>query len=235
MTHRAHALLLALALCAGAAAADAPAKETKKKTPIDAKAVEAFNKAFAGDDASAKKAAVAALASKSSGDDADIVPILMGKVDDRQAAEAVMSALRARTGLQAGGPGDGSADRPKRPGDWQAWYGKWQEQQKTKQALAKVEKEIKKVEAEVAKPERNSASTSASAGETKAEKRQAPDDLGKPVRIYFRQGGTKMYYLISRRVDADGTLVSVRVAHTDGGGEETLAADLIARIQEDAQ
>jgi hypothetical protein len=229
MTHRAPALFLALALCAGAAAADAP-----KKTPVNAKAVEAFNKAFAGDDASAKKAAVAALAAKSSGDDADIVPILMGKVDDRQAAEAVMSALRTRTGLQAGGPGDGSADRPKRPADWQAWYGKWQEQQKTKQALAKVEKEIKKVESEIAKPDGNPA-TPATAAEARAEKRQAPDDLGKPVRIYFRQGGTKMYYLISRRVDADGTLVSVRVAHTDGGGEETLAADLIARIQEDAQ
>lgn len=229
MIHRVHALLLALTLCAGATAADAP-----KKAPVNAKAVEAFNKAFAGDDSSAKKAAAAALAAKSSGDDADIIPILIAKVDDRQGSEAVMSALRSRTGLQAGGPGDGSADRPKRPGDWQAWYGKWQEQQKTKQALAKVEKEIKKVESEAAKPDK-SAAAPASAGETKAEKRQAPDDLGKPVRIYFRQGGTKMYYLISRRVDADGALVSVRVAHTDGGGEETLAADLIARIQEDAQ
>jgi hypothetical protein len=228
MIHRVHALLLALALCAGATAADAP-----KKTPVNAKAVEAFNKAFAGEDSSAKKSAVAALAAKSAGDDSDIIPLLIAKVDDRQASEAVMSVLRARTGLQAGGPGDGSADRPKRPADWQAWYGKWQEQQKTKQALAKVEKEIKKVEAEVSKPD-NAPAAPATSGEARVERRQAPDDLGKPVRIYFRQGGTKMYYLISRRVDADGALVSVRVAHTDGGGEETLAADLIARIHEDA-
>lgn len=233
MIHCARPLLLALALCGGLAAAEPGAKEPKK-IPLDAKAVEAFNKAFAGDDAGAKKAAAAALAAKPAGDDSDVIPLLIAKVDDRQASEAVMAALRGRTGLQAGGPGDGSAEKPKRPGEWQAWYGKWQEEQKTKKALAKVEKEIKKVETEIAKPDRP-AGPAATASEAKPERRQAPDDLGKPIRIYFRQGGTKMYYLISRRVDADGALVSVRVAHLDGGGEETLAADLIARIQEDAQ
>jgi hypothetical protein len=42
-------------------------------------------------------------------------------------------------------------------------------------------------------------------------------------------------YVIFKRTDPDGVLQSVRIIHLDGGGEETLTADLIARIEESAR
>jgi flagellar motility protein MotE (MotC chaperone) len=62
---------------------------------------------------------------------------------------------------------------------------------------------------------------------------EAPTDLGRPDRIVFKTGGSLVCYLISKRVNSDGVLQSVRVSHLNDGGEETLAADLIARIEED--
>ena len=234
MIHRLALCLLAVSLLA---AADAP-----KKMPLDKKAVEAFNKAFAGDDSSAKKAAAAALGAKSTGDDSDILPLLMAKVDDRQASEFVMNALRARTGLPTAPVGESSVDRPKRPTDWRGWYVKWQEEQKTKAELAKAEAERAKLTEKVAELDPAkvvgdaAAATAATPGSDAAPVTEAtkiaPDDLGKPVRILFVNGGSMRAYIQSRRMDADGNLVSVRIVH-DNGGEETLAAELIARIDEE--
>jgi hypothetical protein len=42
-------------------------------------------------------------------------------------------------------------------------------------------------------------------------------------------------YIVNKRTDQDGNLISVRVVHRDQGGEETLSADLIARIDEDVE
>ena len=52
-------------------------------------------------------------------------------------------------------------------------------------------------------------------------------------RITFKTGGSLLCYVLGKRLDVDGGMVSVRIMHTDQGGEETLAADLIARIEEE--
>lgn len=62
---------------------------------------------------------------------------------------------------------------------------------------------------------------------------EPPSDLGRLDRIVFKSGGSLVCYILSKRVNADGVLQSVRVVHQNNGGEEILAADLIARIDED--
>jgi len=42
-------------------------------------------------------------------------------------------------------------------------------------------------------------------------------------------------FILSKRMTADGVLQSVRIVHQNNGGEETLAAELIARIDEDVR
>lgn len=72
-------------------------------------------------------------------------------------------------------------------------------------------------------------------GDKPAEKpaHETPSDLGRLDRIVFKSGGSLVCYILSKRVNADGVLQSVRVVHQNNGGEEILAADLIARIDED--
>lgn len=226
MNYRLIALLLACFVC-GLSASEA------KKTPVDAKAVAAFNQAFANQDAGAKKAAVAALAGKAAGDDSDIIPLLMAKIDDRQASELVMNALRARTGLPVPSPGDGSATKPKRPSEWQAWYAKWQETEKTKDALAKASKERQELKDAIDKKPTTEAAEKEPVVKTEAAPAPIPDDLGKPVRISFVAGGSMRAYVQSRRLDSEGKLTALRIVHLDGGGEETIAAELISRIDEE--
>lgn len=62
---------------------------------------------------------------------------------------------------------------------------------------------------------------------------EPPTDLGRVDRIVFKTGGSLVCYILSKRSNSDGVLQSVRVSHLDDGGEETLAMDLIARIEED--
>jgi hypothetical protein len=62
---------------------------------------------------------------------------------------------------------------------------------------------------------------------------EPPSDLGRLDRVVFKSGGSLVCYILSKRVNADGVLQSVRVVHQNNGGEEILAADLIARIDED--
>jgi hypothetical protein len=62
---------------------------------------------------------------------------------------------------------------------------------------------------------------------------EPPSDLGRLDRIVFKSGGSLVCYILSKRVNADGVLQSVRVVHQNNGGEEILSADLIARIDED--
>lgn len=221
MIHLPRALILALALGAILPAADSGSQ-----------AVAAFKEAFATQDASAKKAALRALAS--GGNNSEIIPLLIAQVEDRQVSDAVMATLRSRTGtgLSMDAAANGSAANPKRPGEWQAWFRAWQEQEKSKQDVAKLQAKVDSRD-----PSRKTTPQPPAAAPVSSEPtahRAAPDDLGKPVRIFFHGGASKLYHVISRRIDADGNLVSLRVAHPDGGGEETLAADIIARIQEGA-
>lgn len=62
---------------------------------------------------------------------------------------------------------------------------------------------------------------------------EPPSDLGRLDRIVFKTGGSLVCYVLSKRVNADGALLSLRIVHQNDGGEETLAADLIARVDED--
>lgn len=62
-----------------------------------------------------------------------------------------------------------------------------------------------------------------------------PEDLGKLDRVIFKNGSNLVCYILTRRTDADGNLLSVRIVHPDGSGEETLAAAMIARIEEDVK
>ncbi|MBA2480987.1 MAG: hypothetical protein H0V44_10005 [Planctomycetes bacterium] len=62
-----------------------------------------------------------------------------------------------------------------------------------------------------------------------------PEDLGKLDRIVFKNGSSMLCYILTRRTDADGNLLSVRVIHPDGAGEEILQAALIARLEEDVK
>jgi hypothetical protein len=62
-----------------------------------------------------------------------------------------------------------------------------------------------------------------------------PSDLGRLDRIIFKSGGTLVCYILSRRVNADGVLQSIRVVHPNNGGEEILSADLISRVDEDVR
>jgi len=63
------------------------------------------------------------------------------------------------------------------------------------------------------------------------EKKQVPDDLGALNRVVFKNGSSLACYILTRRTDADGNLLTLRVVHPDGSGEETLDASLIARVE----
>jgi hypothetical protein len=73
--------------------------------------------------------------------------------------------------------------------------------------------------------------TSATAAATSPGKHQVADDLGQLNRIVFKNGSSLSCYILTRRTDADGNLLSLRVVHPDGSGEETLDASIIARVE----
>ncbi len=203
--------VLLLALATGASAADAGAD---------------LRTALAGADAAAKKSAIRAVGSSGAGKDDDVLPALIGAIADRQAGEAAVSALQSRTGkLPVGGLFKTGEDPAKIQAAWQGWYEDW----KKAQQIKKLEKKEPKSEAPVA-PQ---AVVEVPKTEEKIEPPKPAEDLGKLDRVVFKAGGSLLCYVMSKRTDADGNLVSVRVVHPDGRGEETITADLVARIEED--
>ncbi len=213
------ALLLLAATCSVYAAETGPAPE-----------VAALQTALAGTDAGAKKSALRALASKSVGKDAEVLPILVAAIADRQAGEAAVSALSSRVGTTpVGGSYRVGIDTAIIQAKWQSWLEDWKKTQEIKKLEKKVEKNSEKIK-EVA--------VAASEAKPSGEKTTAPappEDLGKVDRIIFKAGGSLLCFIMSKRTDADGNLVSVRIIHPDGAGEETIAAGLISRIEEDIQ
>jgi hypothetical protein len=191
--------------------------------------VAALSAALAGNDLTEKKAAIRAVASKSVGKDADVFPLLIGAISDRQAGEAAVSALSSRAGET---PKDGTYKNNLELTikAWQGWYESWQK----KQAIKALEKKVdKKSEAIAATPASAISATPETAATEKSVPPQPAEDLGKIDRISFKSGGSLLCYIQSKRTDADGNLLSVRVIHPDGSGEETISADLISRIEED--
>jgi hypothetical protein len=213
--------MLCAILAATAAAADNPAAEN-------------FTKAMAGDDPYAKRAAIQALVDKSV-DDTTALTLLVQAVGDRQGRDPAIQALRARTGLKAPAyrgssryPGYPSSDDA---ADWQTWLAERNKEEEVKRKLAKLDP--KKVAP--AKP----ATDTEPAVEKPAAVEPAPriqtDDLGKVDRIIYKSGRSLIAYVRSKRLDADGNLVSVRVVHKGGAGEEVIDASTIARIEEDVE
>jgi hypothetical protein len=202
-------------------------------------AIAAFKSAMGGQDSDAKRAAIRALASKGVGSDDVVLPLLVSAVADRQGNDAAITALRARTGLappayvgQSHYPAYPSSDDPSA---WQQWLS---ERSRDKELDKKV-KDLDKKAHEKDKP----ATAPAPADESSAPAAPAPalppppppTDLGPISRVVFKNGSTLLCYILTRRTDADGHLISIRVAHPDGAGEETLTADMISRIDDDAR
>lgn len=216
--------LLPIVLCALLAASSAAAEHA---------AVEAFKKAMAGDDPYVKRSAIQGLVDPSI-DTQVALTLLIQAVGDRQGNEPAIKALRARTGLTPpavrGGsryPGYPPTDTP---ADWQAWLG---ERNKDEALKAKLDKLDSKVAPGKSKP----TDTAAPAAETPVVEapRIPTDDLGKLDRIVYKSGRSLIAYVRSKRLDADGNLVSVRVVHKNGEGEEVIDAATIARIEEDIE
>jgi hypothetical protein len=241
---------------------------------IASDAIEDFKKAMTTDDSTAKRAAVQALAS--GGKDDEVLPLLVQAVGDRQAGEAAIAALRARTGLrpaskrgQSHYPNYPSGDTP---GDWSTWLGertREKDQEAKVKEAEKLAKEAKKTADKAKKDAEGKTEDGKTAdgktedgktqdgegkepadkkdgdkkdgaeGEAEAPKKRVnlppPEDLGKLDRIIFKNGSSLICYILTRRTDADGNLVTVRIIHPDGAGEEILQADLIARIEEDVK
>ncbi len=235
--------LLALALSASAAAAMASDADDP---------VAAFSKAMASGDSTEKREAMRALGSVGKEKDDQVLKALVQAVGDRQTHDEAVMALRSRIGLEptinnrgTGYPGYPNSDEA---GDWSNWLAartKDKDQQKKIAENAKKlkdleEKEKKDKDKKDGKDDKTAAKEGDQAapadGAEKPKPRapaEAPSDLGKPDRIVFKTGGSLVCYILSKRTDSNGVVQSVRLVHLDGGGEETIPYDLIARIEED--
>jgi hypothetical protein len=233
---------------------DKPPEATADKPPAPpAPEIAALQQALGGDDSDAKREALRALADKSIGDDNLVLPLLVQAVGDRQASDTAIQVLRARTGLQPAAyvgqshyPSYPSDDTP---GAWAQWLGERakdvEEKAKLKEALKiarSAEDTAKKAESDATSgdkaPDAKTAaggSASAAAIAPKTKPKYAPEDLGKLTRVVFKNGDNLICYILTRRTDVDGNLVSLRIVHPDGSGEETLDAALIARVEEDVR
>ncbi len=184
--------------------------------------------AMASNDATAKKSALRALGSKGAGDDAAAISLLIGALSDRQGGEAAVNALKSRTGASPKGgtwiPGK-EADTIEA---WQGWYAAEQQKKKVADLQKKADAPAKK------KPVVEQNTEDVPQPEAKPAKVVVlPEDLGRLDRIILKAGGSMLCYIQSRRTDADGNLVSLRIVHPENGGEEILPAALVSRVDED--
>lgn len=195
-------------------------------------AVKAFKSAMSGDDNTAKRDAIRGLVAKDAGSDWDIIPMLVQVTGDVRCAQWASDALQSRTGVSKPSRGKGGPGYPGFPvtddgAGWQTWLAGWKRDNQPKKA------EAKPTDAPVAGAAGGDAPT--------AEAPVAPlpriptDDLGKLDRIVYKSGRSLIAYVRSKRVDGDGALVSVRVVHRDGVGEEVIDAAVISRIEDDIE
>jgi hypothetical protein len=191
----------------------------------DSPAITTFKAAMQGEDGIAKRDAINALKAKDAGSDEEVIPLLVGAISDRQGKEPAISALRARSGLTPPFP-DG-----KTVAEWQTWLTAYTQALATKKQLDKIDKKLDAVVA-AAKPAEEPPVESAPVAPPP---RIPTDDLGKLDRIIYKSGRTLIAFVRSKRLDGDGNLVSVRVVHRDGAGEEVIDAAVIARIEEDIE
>jgi hypothetical protein len=236
-------------------------KATDSAQPsAQAKEVQAkFSKAFSGSSTD-KKEALRLASSLGKEDDDTAYELLIKGVNDRQVHDIAVMALRARTGLQptlmnrgTGYPGYPASDDAS---EWNNWLAARKRDRETQKKIADQEKKLKEIQeqekkkAEEAKagegkpaegtptdPAAQAATGDKPAGEDnsviKAPAHETPSDLGRIDRIIFKNGGSLVCYILSKRTNADGVLQSVRIVHPNNGGEEILSTDLISRIDED--
>ena len=250
-------LLLALGLALLGPAVSAADAKPDPKSDANAAAVKAsFDEAFGKGQASDKKAALRAAQALGKDQDDTAYELLVKGVNDRQVHDEAVMALRARTGLQPtllnrgnGYPGYPASDDAS---EWNNWLAARKKDKETQKKVAEGEKKLKELEeAEKKKKEQEGkdgqpgdkpADGTAKPGEegedkdkpaTKTPAYEPPSDLGRLDRVVFKTGGSLVCYILSKRVNADGVLQSIRVVHQNNGGEETLSAELIARIDED--
>ncbi|HYE04925.1 MAG TPA: hypothetical protein VEL07_05310 [Planctomycetota bacterium] len=220
-------------------------------------AADSFDDAFKTEDADRKRAAVKALADKAAAGDDEAYAKLVQAAGDRQSQDAAIAALRARSGLKPSkGEGGGYPGYPENdsPAAWQAWLkartAEREKEEKVKEAL-KLAEEAKKEAATKAPgadgepaapgdavaidPAADPNADPAAAPTPAPESSRASTDLGRMDRVVFKTGGSLLCYILGKRVDDAGNLISVRVVHPDEGGEEVLSADLVARIEEDIE
>lgn len=217
--------LLALALCL-LACVQAGASDT----------VTDLQAALAGENRDDKLAALSAVGGAAKDKDEAVFNALIGAISDRQVGAEALNALRSRAGVSPkvgsrvlgpgypGYPGSDSAS------DWGAWLAEWKKDKAQAAKLKKIEEDLKKKEA---KPEAKPAEAKPEAKPAEEVAAAPPDDLGKLDRITFTDGGSLVCYIRTRRLDADGKLLSVRIVHANGAGEETIAASLITKIEDD--
>lgn len=247
---RSPTLLLSLALALGAPVLCSSVLYAAENGEVKSK----FEKAFTKGEASDKKDALRMAQGLGKDDDDLAFELLIRGVSDRQVHDEAVMALRARTGLQptllnrgSGYPGYPASDDAS---EWNNWLG---QRKKEKEALKKIADNAAKLKAlEDAEKKKAAESKDGKPGEKTDEQpapegekpadgekpvakpaHEQPSDLGKLDRVVFKSGGSLVCYILSQRVSADGKLQSVRVVHQNNGGEEILAADLIARIDED--
>lgn len=200
----------------------------------DSAAADKVKSALAGDDPYVKRDAVKTLADKSAIEDAVAYPLLVQAVGDRAAHDAAVDAFRARSGLTPPSGYMGGTAYPGYPAsDDAAGYAAWV------QAWTKAQAEKKKLDDLTKKPDLPAADKPADDAAATTPGTPPPriptDNLGKLDRIVYRSGRSLVAYVRSKRLDADGKLVSVRIVHRDGEGEEVIDASLIARIEEDIE
>ena len=228
----------------------------------DAKEVQAkFNKSFSEGSSTDKKDALRLAQSLSKEDDDVAFELLIKGVSDRQVHDEAVLALRARTGLQptllnrgSGYPGYPASDDAS---EWNNWFSARKKDKETQKKIADQDKKLKQIEDDKNKPKDGKDGTAKTDDKTappadgttppatgtdgegsiiKAPPAYVPpSDLGRLDRIIFKSGGTLVCYILSKRVNADGVLQSVRVVHPNNGGEEILSSDLISRIDEDVR
>ena len=200
-------------------------------------AVAAFAAAMGGQDATAKKEALQALISADAGSDEVILSLLVQALGDRQLGDQAIAALRARTGLQApankrvGGPGYPGYPKDDSASSWSGWLSERNKVKEQEKLLKALKDKDKKPEVTGGQPTRDEPATPT----TKTRPPVVDADLGSIDRVILKTGGALLCYVLSKRTDADGNLISIRIAHPDGGGEEVLQADLIARLEEDVK
>jgi hypothetical protein len=217
------ALLCLTALCAGESAA-----------------VATWKKAIAGDDGTAKRDATRALADPSAGTDDEVLPLLIQALADRQAVRWASEALQKRTGLikpskERNGPGFPGYPQTDDAAGWSAWYVAWQKERESKAKIDKLTGSPAPTNDSSASPTSTDTPTPETAPGAAPPPRIPTEDLGKLDRIVYKSGRSLTAYVRSKRLDGEGNLLSVRVVHRDGAGEEVIEATVIARIEDDVE